>query len=195
MQPWSGTPPVQPSATASRLRIVPLQESLPRLRLETLTAHQVEFVLCITYASVILAAAIGLLERQAYVYDDVSISALPSWDSACTAGSTVHTACLGDNSTWWADGREFINATTTPLELSINYTNRFFKLHANLSTRTFGATKIHTFRSCHNNLQSNLTTAVCIRPQMVESTKHFLLLYRWWPTSPATARSINGGSL
>ena len=117
---------------------MPLQDAPPRLRLETLTAHQVELVLGITYVSVIVAAALVLVERQAYVYDDVSVQALPSWDSACAAGPSAHTVCLGDNSSWWVDGREYINATFTPLEVYINYTNRFFKLHANLSSRTFG---------------------------------------------------------
>jgi hypothetical protein len=127
-----------PPPSSARVRLVPLQDTPPRLRLEILTASQVEVVLGITYAAVIAAAAIALLERQAYVYDDVSISALPSWDSGCADGPSPHTACLGDNATWWANGWEFINATATPLDLSVNYTNRFFKLHANLSTRSFG---------------------------------------------------------
>ena len=127
-----------PPPSSARVRLVPLQDTPPRLRLEILTASQVEVVLGITYAAVIAAAAIALLERQAYVYDDVCISALPSWDSGCADGPSPHTACLGDNATWWANGREFINATATPLDLSVNYTNRFFKLHANLSTRSFG---------------------------------------------------------
>jgi hypothetical protein len=133
------------SASTRSVRLVPLQEAPPRLRLETLTAQQVEVVLGVTYAAVLVAAVLALVESQAYVYSDVSIAALPSWAPGCAAGPTVHTACLGDNSSWWADGREYLNATFTPLELSINYTNRFFKLHANLSTRTFDGRINETF--------------------------------------------------
>jgi hypothetical protein len=133
----AGRPPLSAS-TSRKVRLVPLQEAPPRLRLETLTARQVELVLGVTYVSVLVAAGLALVERQAYVYNDVSVQALPSWDSGCASGPSAHTACLGDNSSWWADGREYINATFTPLQLSINYTNQFFKLHANLSTQTFG---------------------------------------------------------
>ena len=138
-------------ARSRSVRVVPLRGSEPRLRLETLTAGQVELVLVATYTAVVAATAIALLERQTYVDDELSIRALPElgvgaaasaaepcWAGRCDAVS------LGPNASWWADGREFVNATATELLLSVRETN-FVKLHANLSTLSARATENGSF--------------------------------------------------
>lgn len=126
--------------SARPVQVVGLAYSAPRLRLEVLTAFQVELVLGITYAAVIAAVLVGVFERQALIYSDVTIAAPyygPHSDTDCEA--SARTACLGESATWCQDGREFVNATATPLNISVNYTNSFFKLHANISTRGIGA--------------------------------------------------------